>query len=325
MRIKTHGSPGVRAYTAAAMLKVPPLNPLRVFEVVARTGNLTTAALELKVSQSAVSRQVGVLETYLGVLLFNRERLGVSLTAAGAGYAEQIAPAFQAIARATETITRGDRAETLRLRTYTTFTAKWLIPHLPAFKQACPDLDIAISNAVPDVDFSRDPVDLAIQFGDGRWPDMQADLLFGDEIEPVCSPGFLARLQGGGEAGAGLLRERLLESRYRRADWDDWLAANGHAATAASAERMVFSSSLLTWQAAMDGLGIAIGQACLLKAELDSGRLVRPFAQPLRRSPHGHYLVRSRLQRYSPRVERFRDWIIATIRHDEALETRQAN
>ncbi|MCZ2499086.1 LysR family transcriptional regulator [Xylophilus sp. Kf1] len=298
------------------MLKVPPLNPLRVFEVVARTGNLTTAAVELNVSQSAVSRQIGVLEAYLGMQLFHRERLGVILTAAGAEYAQQIGPAFQAIARATEKVTRGGQAEPLRVRAYTTFTAKWLIPHLPEFKQNCPDLDIAISNAVPDVDFSRDPVDVAIQFGDGQWPDVQVDLLFDDEIEPVCSPDYLARHQGSGEAGAAMLRERLLVSRYRRTDWDDWLAATGHDITAETAERMIFSSSVLTWQAALDGLGMAIGQTCLLQAELDSGRLVRPFARPLRRHSRGHYLVRSSKQRYSPRVERFRDWIIAAVARD---------
>lgn len=302
------------------MLKVPPLNPLRVFEVVARTQNLTTAAVELNVSQSAVSRQIGVLEAYLGVQLFNRERLGVTLTTAGADYAQQIAPAFQAISRATEKLTRGDQAEPVRVRTYTTFTAKWLIPHLPEFKKSCPDLDISISNAVPDVNFSRDPVDLAIQFGDGQWPDVQADLLFHDEIEPVCSPEYLARHRPGGEAGnAGeaMLRERLLVSRYRRTDWDDWLTATGHDTTAADTERMIFSSSVLTWQAALDSLGMAIGQTYLLKAELDSGRLVRPFARPLRRVSRGHYLVRSSLQRYSPKVERFRDWIISTIGRDQ--------
>jgi LysR family glycine cleavage system transcriptional activator len=299
------------------MLKIPPLNPLRVFEVVARTGNLTTAAAELNVTQSAVSRQVGVLESYLGVQLFTRERLGVSLTPAGGQYAQEVAPAFRAIARATEALTRGDgRAAALRVRTYTTFTAKWLIPHLPELKQRCPDLDIAISNAVPDVDFARDPVDLAIQYGDGRWPDVQAELLFEDEIEPVCSPEYLARHRSRADAGLSMLRERLLVSRYRRTDWQDWLAATGHDAAAGGAERMIFSSSVLTWQAAQDGLGMAIGQTYLLKAELDAGRLVRPFSRPLRRGTHGHYLVRSSLQRYSSKVERFCDWITDTIRRE---------
>jgi LysR family glycine cleavage system transcriptional activator len=294
------------------MPKVPPLNPLRVFEVVARTLNLTTAAAELNVTQSAVSRQVAVLEGYLGVRLFRRERLGVSLTAAGAGYAREIAPAFQAIARATEALTRADRSEPLRVRAYTTFTAKWLIPRLPAFGRRCPDLELEISNAVPAVDFARDAVDVAIQYGDGRWPGVRAELLFEDEIEPVCAPGYLARHRGA--APGTLLGERLLASRYRRTDWEDWLAATGHAGAAAGTERMVFSSSVLTWQAAMDGLGIAIGQTHLLAADLGAGRLVRPFGRPLRRGERGHYLVRSDLERHAPKVERFRDWIVETIR-----------
>src|SRR5690606_15158161 len=113
-----------------SMPKVPPLNPLRVFDVVARTQNLTAAAAELHVSQSAVSRQIGTLEAYLGVQLFRRERLGVSLTEAGARYAQQIGPAFQAISDATEQITGRHDGCSVRVRAYTTFTARWLIPHL---------------------------------------------------------------------------------------------------------------------------------------------------------------------------------------------------
>ena len=86
--------------------RIPPLNPLHVFEVVARTLNLTAAARELHVTQSAVSRQVGALESYLGVELFRRERHGVVLTRAGQTYAEQIGPAFDAIASATDTLTK---------------------------------------------------------------------------------------------------------------------------------------------------------------------------------------------------------------------------
>lgn len=300
------------------MLKVPPLNPLRVFEVVARTLNLTAAAAELHVSQSAVSRQIGVLETYLGIQLFRRERLGVALTPAGEQYARQIAPAFLAISQATEKLTWSDGHGALRVRAYTTFTAKWLIPHLPDFRRRHPDVEVLISNAVPSVDFARDAVDIAIQFGDGQWPNQQVDLLFGDEIEPVCAPEMLARHGTEGQPSPSLLGECLLTSRYRRTDWDDWLADSGHAASATN--RMIFSSSVLTWQAALDGLGVAIGQTPLLKSELAAGRLVRPYRRALRRPDVGHYLVRPALQRYSRKVTVFRDWIMqATASEREAL------
>jgi LysR family glycine cleavage system transcriptional activator len=292
--------------------RIPPLNPLRVFEVVARTGNLTQAAQELHVTQSAVSRQVAVLEGYLGVELFRRERHGVSLTRAGHAYAREVVPAFEAIAGATEKLLKGSTQGALRVRTYVTFAAKWLIPRLPQFQRAHPQVDVRITNAVPDVDFDRDPADVAIQFGDGRWPRVQADFLFEDVIEPVCSPRYLAQLKNRRHPEA-LLAQRLLVSHYRRADWDEWLAATGLSAAAEGAERMSFSSSVLTWQAAHDGLGMAIGQTAMLGAEFASGELVRPFARPVR-TGRGYYLLRPAVQRESRKVAAFRDWLLAASR-----------
>lgn len=289
--------------------RIPPLNPLRVFEVVARTQNLTTAAQELHVTQSAVSRQIGTLESYLGVELFKRERHGVVLTRVGQSFASEIVPAFDSIANATERLVKGTSQGALRVRTYTTFAAKWLIPRLPDFKRLHPNIDVRITTAVPDVDFARDPVDVAIQYGDGRWPRTQTDLLFLDEIEPVCSPGFLAEHAADPRHPEQVLGQRLLVSHYRRTDWDDWLSATGLAACAEAAERMSFSSSVLTWQAAKDGLGIAMGQTALLRPELESGQLVCPLGRPLQRDK-GHYLVRPEVQRASKKVTAFREWLL---------------
>jgi LysR family glycine cleavage system transcriptional activator len=289
--------------------RIPPLNPLRVFEVVARTQNLTTAAQELHVTQSAVSRQIAVLETYLGVELFKRERHGVALTRVGQSYADEVIPAFDAIGGATERLFKSSTQGALRLRTYTTFAAKWLIPRLPEFKLRHPEIDVKITNAVPDVDFDRDRVDAAIQYGDGQWPHLVADLLFKDEIEPVCSPRYLVQHPSAKRNPQVLLRERLLVSHFRRSDWEHWLSATGLGAQAADAERMTFSSSVLTWQAALDGLGLAIGQKDLLLHELESGQLVRPFRMPVRRE-QGHYFVRPELQRESRKVRVFRDWLL---------------
>lgn len=289
------------------------MNPLRVFEVVARLQNLTAAAQELHVSQSAVSRQITTLESYLGVELFRRERRGVVLTQVGANYAKRVVPAFDEIASATERLLQNRAHGVLRVRTYTTFTAKWLIPRLPDFRSRHADVEVVVTNAVPDVDFDRDPVDVAIQFGDGKWPRVQLDLLFADEIEPVCSPEYLKQNRPPRGKTDALLGGRLLVSHYRRTDWDDWLAATGRTEAAAQAERMSFSTSVLTWQAALDGLGMAVGQTALLTAEFRKGTLIRPFAQPVRRSL-AYYLVRPAAQRYSRRVEVFRDWLLETVR-----------
>lgn len=292
---------------------IPPLNPLRVFEVVARTKNLTIAAEQLHVTQSAVSRQIGVLEIYLGVELFRRERHGVALTRIGQSYADQIIPAFAQIALASDKLIKETRQGALRVRTYTTFAAKWLIPRLLEFRKLYPNIEVILSNAVPDIDFDRDSVDLAIQFGDGLWPRVQTDLLFRDEMEPVCSPQYLAQHTIDGAQPEALLRSRLLVSHYRRSDWDDWLTATAMTGPAESAERMTFSTSVLTWQAAINGLGLAIGQNSMLVDDFASGQLVRPFNRPVRRDK-AYYLVRPEFQRESRKVGVFRDWLLDAVK-----------
>ena len=293
--------------------RIPPLNPLRVFEVVARTANLTLASQQLHVSQSAVSRQIAVLEAYLGVELFRRERHGVSLTRQGRAYAEQILPAFESIAEATERLVKDSSQGALRVRTYTTFAAKWLIPRLQDFRERHPSLEVRITNAVPEVDFDRDPVDLAIQFGHGQWPRVEADWLFHDEIEPVCSPAYWRTHAPDRAYPHALLRQRLLTSHYRRTDWQDWLAAQSLTDMAAGTPQMNFGSTFLAWQGAVDGLGLAMGQTALLSQEFEAGTLVRPFRHPLIRA-QGYYLVRPRLQRPSRKVMAFRDWLLDTVR-----------
>ena len=286
-------------------MKIPPLNPLKVFEVVARTNNLTLAASELNVSQSAVSRQVAVLEEYLGVQLFSRERVGVRLTEVGETYARRIGPAFEEIAAATAAITQKYSNNVIRLRTYTTLTARWLIPRLPHFKAQYPDVEVSILNSNAPLDFGSEKCDLAIVLGNGTWPDAEATLLLEDVVEPVCAPGFTQ----GVSIAEGLRGKRLLVSRYRKDDWPRWLAHVGAPEVFEAAEKMVFSSSILTWQAAMDGLGNAIGQQYMLDADLQAARLVRPFARPLH-TGQGHYIVTPALQRHSDKITAFKDWLM---------------
>jgi len=291
--------------------RIPPLNPLRVFEVVARTENLTNAAKILHVTQSAVSRQISVLEEYLGLQLLRRERHGVALTQAGHSYAQKILPAFEAIAEATHSLIGPAREGVIRVGTYNTFAAKWLIPRLPDFQRKHPDIEVRVLNTIPEVDFDRDAVDAVIQFGDGQWGEVKCDLLFRDEIEPVCSPAFLARYAPNARYPESLLRQSLLVSRYRRTDWDEWLKDAGLEEAAGDGTRMTFSSTLLCWQAAVDGVGIAVGQTVLIRQELKDGRLVAPFTRPLARS-EGYYLLRPRLQREFRNMAVFRDWLLAS-------------
>lgn len=288
--------------------KIPPLNPLKVFDAVVRTRNLTQAAKELHISQSAVSKQLNVLQSYLGAELFRRERHGISLTQAGLRYGEAIAPAFESIAKATGEIMRSGSDSTLRIQTYTTFAAKWLIPRLSDFHARHSDIAVVITNSVKDVDFDRDPVDLAIQMGRGAWQGMDTDFLFEDVIEPVCSPAYLRANAPEAAYPQALLRKRLLVSHYRQKDWQTWARLCRYESEIQDVESMQFSSSVLTWQAAADGLGIAIGQTALLVDDLANGKLLAPFHLPVRTGA-SYYLVSPQLQRQSRKVEVFRDWL----------------
>ncbi|ARU88905.1 LysR family transcriptional regulator [Pseudomonas sp. M30-35] len=290
-----------------AFKSLPPLNPLKVFETVARLGNLTKAADELHVTQSAVSRQLGVLEKYLGVKLFTREARGVSLTKSGQAYHQRVGPAFAQIASATAEL-RGIRKEPpLRVLAYTTFAAKWLLRHLYKFEQSHPDIEVLITSSVEPVVFERDEVDIAIQFGDGRAHHGHSVLLFRDIIEPVCSPALLLAPHQL-SSPRDLERFKLLYSRYRSSDWPDWLqhVELGHLAKYTSPP---LPSSLLAYQAAIEGLGVAIGQTRLLEAEFLSGLLTRPFDLPLTRDL-GYFAVLPP-RHVAPKAKMFLDWLCA--------------
>ena len=151
---------------------IPPLNPLHVFEVASRLMSFTKAAAELNVTQSAVSRQISTLEGAINVKLFNRGRDGISLTESGEAYRSEIGPAFARILSATNEIRDCRQSAPLRLRVYSTFAARWLIPRLPAFTARHPGIEFRMNTGVQPVDFSRDSADMAIQFGDGNWTDI---------------------------------------------------------------------------------------------------------------------------------------------------------
>jgi len=290
--------------------KIPPMNPLRAFYVVARTKSLTKAANELHVGQSAISKQLDVLEKYLGVKLFRREQRGISLTAIGQELGERIIPAFEQISDATHSIIERGYDNKIRVHTYTTFAAKWLIPRLENFHKQYPECSVLITNSVKKIDFEKDRIDFSIQLGTGNQPDAEADLMFDDIIEPVCSKAFLQQHAPENKYPQALLRTRLLVSHYRpKGEWAMWARTHGYQDEIADTPRMDFSSSVLTWQAATDGLGVAIGQAALLTEDIQEGNLIFPFDQPVR-TGLSFYLLRPKVRREARKATLFRDWML---------------
>jgi LysR family transcriptional regulator, glycine cleavage system transcriptional activator len=287
---------------------IPPLNPLRVFDVAARLESFTEAAAELGVTQSAVSRQIATLEAALDAQLFVRERHGVRLTKEGRTYRDAIAPAFTMI-RAASAALKNRRAEPLRLRIYTTFAAKWLIKRLPKFQELHPKISVKLDASVENVNFARDDIDLAIQFGRGDWRGVEKQLLIRDVIQPVCSPKFLQKHPELRSIN-GLRGKPLLHSHYRRKDWTDWLVSVDRSDLLT--EGTLYPNSMLAYEAATEGIGISMGQTLLLKDDIAAGTLVPLFDRPLTR-PLAYFAIWRKSAVQNRKVTSFMRWVTQEI------------
>ncbi|HTO39641.1 MAG TPA: LysR substrate-binding domain-containing protein [Rhizomicrobium sp.] len=297
--------------------RLPPISTLQAFDLAARLGSFTRVAQRLGLSQSAVTRQVALLEEDIGVKLFERGRRGVTLTPEGQLYRDEIAPAFEQLEAAASRMRDHGAEDLLRLRVYTTFAMQWLIPRLHAFKLWAPTIRVSINTDVAPIDFDRAAIDAAIQFGPGDRAGAVEEVLIADEIEPVCSPKLFTGPEGTADLDA-LLRLPVLHARYRRNDWLDWVIAQGTTEMLPAAQ-LELPSSILAYKAAECGLGIAMGQIPLLQAEFAQGLLVRPFQRPLRRSM-AYYLLTSSRRDPPLRVRTFRAWLRHELKSDSGRQ-----
>jgi LysR family glycine cleavage system transcriptional activator len=287
---------------------LPSFTSLRLLITAGRENNLSTAAERVGLTQSAASRRISALEAELGIPLLERHRRGVRLTAQGQWLLSEISPAMDRITGAIESLKASGGSGPLRLRVYSTFASRWLLPRLPDFQSKYPDIDIRLDTTVSPLSFGGDEKDLAICYGDGHWTDATSQLLIGDEIEPVCTPEFARRhnLVGSQSIPLGV---RLLESRYLQTDWTDWSRSSGTSVDGLM--KMRFPSSLLAYQAAMEGLGLAIAQRSFVAGDLAKGSLTAPFSHPVRRQT-GFYLVWP-TRGDSRHVRAFRSWIVEQL------------
>ncbi len=172
---------------------LPPLLALRAFEAVARHLSFIKAANELSVTQSALSHQVQKLEQHLGKPLFIRRTRAIDLTVDGQQYYEEIRPALDAIAAATRAQRVAPSATVLRIGLLASFATLWLAPRLAGFLNRYPHIQVELLPAIQLANVTGAEVDLAIRYGKGDWPDVQATRLMPEIISPVCSPSFKAR------------------------------------------------------------------------------------------------------------------------------------
>lgn len=289
--------------------RLPSLNGLRAFEAAARHLSFTQAAAELNVTQTAISHQIRRLEEELGLRLFVRQNRSLSLTPEAREYLPGVRAAFNDLKLATDRLLRRDDGRVLTVSTLASLAAKWLLPRLADFQESHPGIDVRITTSTSLVDFERDKVDAAIRYGRGQWPGVRAEWLMADELFPVCSP---ALLNGDRPLRSPEdLKDHVLLHTSNGDDWRLWLTAAGLPTDISRQPGVTFDLVFMTVQAAIDGLGVAMGRTTYVRDDIAKGRLVVPFRIALPANA-GFYLVTPEARADAPKLAAFRRWLTAS-------------
>lgn len=287
---------------------LPNIGNLLAFEATARHGSVSRAAEELSLTQSAVSRQIQQLEDSLGVSLFSRSRQRVVLTDVGRLYASQVRATLTELSDAThQAIALSGMSGVLNLATLPTFGTRWLIPRISHFLAKHPNATVNFGVRLVPFDFSAEPFDAAIHFGEPHWPGAVCELLRTEEAVPVCSPAY--REREAIRSPVDLARATLLQQSTRPTAWGEWFGSVGvEAGNPMRGPR--FEQFAMVAQAAAAGLGVGLIPNFLIADELAAGRLEILFPQSIL-SVGAYYLVYPEHKAETPLVRSFRDWILA--------------
>lgn len=258
---------------------LPPLNALRAFEAAGRLGSFKEAAAELHVTHGAVSQQVRLLEEWFGASLFERHNRRVEMTTAAKVYLKEIGPLFDRLSTATENYGLPETvARTLSVNASSTFALRWLIPRLVSFRERHADIDVRIETSNEPVESLKAHYDVIIRGGPDTFYGYTMRPFLNDTRMPVASPALLR--QRAARRADDLRNHTLLHTSSLPRLWPDWLA-KARVPTLTPAANVTFDHFYLTLQAAIDGIGIAMGPTALVAHDLEAGRLVAPFAAPL--------------------------------------------
>jgi len=290
---------------------LPPLDQLEAFEAAARHLSFTRAAGELALTQSAVSRQIAAIEQRLGVALFRRLHRALALTEEGASLYRTVGEVLRQLHQVTGQLRHAPRLRAVVVTTTPGLAGLWLIPRLARFTARAPGVDVRISANNRVVDLDRDGIDVAIRYGPLASAGADAELLFRETVQPVCSPALL-------RASAHPLREPTdlrhhvmlhidLDPVASQLEWRPWLRAMG-VADLEPAGALHFSQYDQLVQAAVAGQGVALGRSPIVDALLADGRLVAPLDERLE-STRAYFLLVARAASERPDVQAFSAWL----------------
>ena len=304
---------------------IPSMMSLRAFEATARHLSFTRAARELNLTQTAVSHQIRKLEDLLGIKLFVRERGSIRLTEAAHVYVESVQSLIMNISEATALVMQRKRDCFLHVGSMATFAVKCLIPQLNDFRSLHPGISLRLGTVVSSETLKRRDYDIAIRYGSGDWPGFVTWKICNEEVFPICSAALLKstpRLRTPGD----LKHQTAIRTAFSfilRDEWPLWLEHAG-IPDLEFANEITCDLLFPAVEAAIHGLGVALGRTPLVLPDLASGRLVEPFSTRLE-SKAAYFLSSPKESAQLSHVQYFKDWVLRTFGSPEAASSARSS
>lgn len=283
---------------------LPPLNALVVFEAASRLGSFSRAGAELGLTQSAVSRQIGKLEAFIGSKLFARAVHGVHLTPVGEAYAVDISRALGDVAAVTEGIRSWAGPRQITIACSRGIADQWFMPRLTRMQQEIAGLELRLKVTDDIVHLRLDEFDLAVFYRSERPVGVNVTVLGREEIVPVSAPGLPPLLEAANPVAIGI--EDVMREWQ---DWPQWWHSAG-ISPAPPMRRWLLGDYGLCVAAAMQGGGYVLGWTWLIREQLDAGTLVAAHDHMMQ-SEGRFYLMRPADRHQRRIVREVSDWLIA--------------
>lgn len=285
--------------------RLPPINSLIAFEAAARLGSFALAGAEVHLTASAISRQVKALEEHLSVQLFERVRQRIVLTEAGRFLAGQVRQTLgRLLAVSDQAAQLRSYSRTLTIGILPAFANYWLIPRLPSFVQAHPDIQINLVGIGVGYDYESGGLDAAIHTNARLWTDSSAIRLGDEEMIAVAAPQWVESHHP--TDPQDLVQHTLLELGVRPYLWAQWFEYN-LVQVPPGTRLLKFGHYSMVFEAAMAGLGVALVPELLCRDLIASGRLVEVTGQGLAIGA-GYFLVHPRHREDYLPLQQFRQW-----------------
>jgi DNA-binding transcriptional LysR family regulator len=295
------------------------LNSLVAFEAAARHLSFTRTAAELNVTQGAISRQIRHLETYLGRVLFVRDKRQLALTPAGEEYFASVQQALQLVASATSEIKQWQGQNQISVVASYAMASMWLLPRLPEFEERHPDIEVRILATDNPKSLHPSEFDIAVFYFRNPPRGMTATPLFRERVFPICSPAFFEKHTAQAEP-AEIFATTLLcgDANDDALNWHEWFCSVGMEPVEPR-RRLNLNNYLMQLQAALNGQGVALGWEQLTGDYLDSGLLIKPVPIELITTTCFYVLEPEEVLRPKPAVAVFRNWLLDLVKEDDSI------